>query len=138
MAGMTACNRAHFHQAPGKRHQVLLLQHYPAPSPTSCLVPGYLASLSYGASMQPSCSNPLNWGKKTSNTQMYSNNPAIGPGRTKGAQAPSATQQEVASRLQQDRPCSCCRLPHRQRQKRAGKNLQLLSWKFPTVAFTTG
>lgn len=36
--GMTACDRARFHQAPRTRRQLLLLQRCPAPSPASCLV----------------------------------------------------------------------------------------------------
>lgn len=94
----------------------------------------YVKFLPYPAT-QSSHSSPLNWGKKTSNTQVYTNNPVIEPGRTKGDQAPSTMGQEMAAGS--GRTVSCCRLPCRKPQKGEDTNLQFLSWKFPTAAFTT-
>lgn len=97
MGGMTAGNRAHFHRAPGTRHPLLLRQHYPAHSPASCLTQKIPL---YPASMQPSCSNPLNWGRGPATHRHTRIIPLSGPESTKGAWAPSAMWQDMASQPQ--------------------------------------
>lgn len=74
MGGMTAGNRVHFHRAPGTRHPLLLRQHYPAHSPALCLtqkipLSGFNEALMF---------QPFELGKRTSNSQTYTNNPAVG------------------------------------------------------------
>jgi len=136
--GMTAHSRAHFHHVLGTRHPVPLPQHDPAPSATSRLVPGHRTHPQKSLLMERRCSPPAPTLRVVEGEQQHTDaqeQPCRWAREDRGAQRCG---EEMPSQLQQHSPCSRHRWPRSQCQKGAGELLQSLSWKFPTVVFTTG
>lgn len=128
-------DRAHFHQAPGTRHQVLLPQHYPGfRVPVLCEGIEHIheiCSSSFSAALMiPPCE--LGEEDQHTQTQIRTNNPTIRPGRTKGAQAPCSRRWPDSSSGTVPAPAG------RQCQKEVSINLHCYHGNFPQQLLPQG
>lgn len=131
-------DRAHFHLAPGTRHQVLLPQHYPGfRVPVWCQGIEHIHKICSSSFSAALMITPCELGEEDQHTQtqICTNNPTIRPGNQRSS---STTQQEMARQLQQDCPCSCWCLPCRQCQKEVSINLHCYHGNFPQQLLPKG